>query len=165
MMLSVDDLRSKYGYQIPSGKEAIYATRLATAESRVLAEIGYSEEVRTDYFEGVGRHFQLTCAPVAEIISTTPECDYRYDKRSRALVTKYLVQDLEVTYRTGFDKVPDEILSCIAYTAMHLAKLQASGLMGVTQRTTDGGAETIEQNALPTVVRGLLQRYKVGVLA
>lgn len=48
---------------------------------------------------------------------------------------------------------------------MHLAKLQASGLMGVTQRTTDGGTETIEQNALPTVVRGLLQRYKTGVLA
>lgn len=165
MMLSVDDLRSKYGYQIPQGKEAIYATILATAESRVLAEIGYSEEVRTDYFEGVGRHFQLTYAPVAEIISTTPECEYRYDKRSRALITRYLVHDLEVTYRTGFDKVPDEILSCIAYTAMHLAKLQMSGLMGVAQRTTDGGTETIEQTALPLVVKGLLQHYKSGVLA
>lgn len=165
MILSVDDLRSKYGYQIPQGKEAIYATLLATAESRVLAEIGYSEEVRTDYFEGVGRHFQLTYAPVAEIISTTPECEYRYDKRSRALVTRYLVHDFEVTYRTGFDKVPSEILSCIAYTAMHLAKLQMSGLLGVTQRTTDGGTETIEQNALPLVVKGLLQHYKSGVLA
>lgn len=126
MMISVDDLRSKYGYQIPQGKEAIYATLLATAESRVLAEIGYSEEVRTDYFEGVGRHFQLTYAPVAEIISTTPECEYRYDKRSRALVARYLVHDFEVTYRTGFDKVPSEILSCIAYTAMHLAKSLSS---------------------------------------
>lgn len=165
MLVSVDDLITRYGYKVPQDKRLIFETLLATAEQRVLAEIDYSEKTEVDYFEGTGRHYQLTRKPVREIISLSQNVDYRYDRRSGALITDEDVSDLIVTYITGYEEMPQIILSSIAYTAMHLAKLQSSGLLGVTQRTTDGGAETIEQAVLPTVVRGMLQQFKAGVLA
>lgn len=165
MILTLDDLRTRYGFSFPASQDEYYSALLATAEEEVLAwaeiEQGEVEEIFTEEASG----FVLTHTPVLEVRSVTVdgiECGFRFEKRANYLEPEITGSKVSVKYVCGWPdgEVPSSICTAIAFTAQHLFRLSGAKLLGITQRSAEGGTETIEQSTPPLAVQKMLERFR-----
>ncbi len=169
MLVTVEDLKSTYGFSVSEKSKSEYEAYLLTAEEECLAYAGLEIGEFDEYLEGNGgRFYCLTHKPVLSIDSVTVDgtsVSYRYEKRASRLILGEQAKEgaeIIVSVTLGWEdgKAPSSLKSAIALTVQHLSKLQSAKLMGITSRTTDGGTETIEQSIPPLAVKGLLDRFK-----
>lgn len=174
-VLTVDDLRIKYGFSFPASKDAQFTEYINSSEAACLKYLDRSSfetaEI-TQYFDGnVTNRYVLDYSPVKSITSITlrdgtelSEDDYRVD--SNGILTFYRIHPTEgldamkVEYECGWDNVPSDIKYCIAMTVQYLAKMMATNQAGVSTRNTEGGTESLEQNIPPLAVQKLLSNYR-----
>ena len=166
MLLTLDDLRTRYGFSFPANQESVYQALLATAEEEVLAyaeiELGDVDE----HFPGGDDGYVLTHTPVLTVLGVTVDgvdVDYRYEPRAGFVKCRSAQgSDVIVSYSCGWkeDGVPETILMAIAFTVQHLSKLSAGKLLGINSRNTEGGTETIEQSTPPLAVQKMLERFR-----
>jgi len=173
MLVTVDDLRSKYGFTFSEKADAEYEALLATAEEECLSYAGLEIGNIDEYIEGNGgKIYCLSHKPIVEITSVSIDekpISFRYEARaskivlsSSAPVGSEIVISMKLGWAEGNE--PASLKTAIALTAQHLSKLQSSKQMGVLSRTTEGGTEQIEQSIPPLAVKGLLDRFKLAVL-
>ncbi len=170
MLVTVEELKTAYGFSFTDKANAEYEAILATAEEECLSYAGLEIGDIDEYIDGNGgRVYCLTHKPVLSISSVTIDgnpVSYRYEKRAGKLVLKEDAgegAEIIVSMKLGWDegKEPSSLRTAIALTAQHLSKLQSSKQMGVLSRTTEGGTEQIEQSIPPLAVKGLLDRFKM----
>lgn len=169
MLVTVDDLKSTYGFSVTDKIRGEYEAMLETAEEECLSYAGLEVGELNEYFEGDGgRILCLTHKPIISIDSVTVDgipSSYRFESRASKLVLSSAAREgseIIVTMQLGWKdgKAPSTIRTAIALTVQHLSKLQGAKLMGVLSRSTDGGTEQIEQSIPPLAVKGLLDRFK-----
>lgn len=165
MILTLDDLRTRYGFSFPATQDEYYTALLATAEEEVLAwaeiEQGDVEEIFTEEATG----YVLTHTPVLEVRSVKvdgEECGFRFERRANYLIPNIWGSEVSVSYTCGWKEgeIPESIRTAIAFTAQHLFRLSGAKLLGITQRNTEGGTETIEQSTPPLAVQRMLERFR-----
>lgn len=161
-MVTVDDLRSIYSFDIPKMHEAKYYQLIAIAEDacRAYAEIENGEVI--EWFNG-GDVLPLTHTPIKSISSVTingNETAFTYRPRSKSIHLREEVpfkkDCIEVRYVCGWKEEPMLFNSAVALTVLHLSKLTASRLVGVISRSTEGGSEQYEQEIIPTAAKAQL---------
>lgn len=166
MLLTLEDLRTKYGFSFPSSQEESYMALLGTAEEEVLALAEIEQGDIKEHFAGGDSGYVLTHTPVLEIKSVKvngEEVQYRYEKRANYVaLSSSSDSDVVISYSCGWAEgsVPETIKLAIAFTVQHLAKLQGGKLLGINSRNTEGGTETIEQSTPPLAVQKMLERFK-----
>ena len=166
MLLTLDDLRTKYGFSFPAGQEESYQALLATAEEEVLAYAEIEQGDVDEYFLGGDTGYVLTHTPVLEIKSVTvdgAEAAYRYEKRAGYVsLTSFRGSEVVISYSCGWrdGDAPETIKTAIAFTLQHLMKLSSGKLLGINSRSTEGGTETIEQSTPPLAVQKMLEKYR-----
>ena len=165
MLLTLDDLRSRYGFSFPSSQDEAYQAVLATAEEEVLRYAEIEQGEIEEHFQGGDAGYVLTHTPVLEIGSVKVdgvETAFRYEKRANYIVPASSGSEVVVAYTCGWEegKVPATILMAIAFTAQHLIKLSSGKLLGINSRNTEGGTETIEQSTPPLAVQKMLEPFK-----
>lgn len=182
-MLTTDDLREKFGLVFPATDDARWNELIAVAEAACLHYLGVSAfgtAVFTEYHDGGAdpgtdgkrKSLVLRSQPVVSVGSVTvggavmDKTGYRLDG-----TVLYLYGDIPegtdnvvVEYTAGWtaDTLPHDIRYCIAVTVQYLAKLGSSNEIGVTQRATDGGTESLEQAIPPFAVQKALDCYRMG---
>lgn len=165
-LLTVEDLRSYYGFTFRDSEAESFQAMLDTAEAACLSyagiELGGTVE---EVFEAGLSRLVLTHTPVLSVTSVTAGGEglgFRYEERAETVVLEDEA-DAEVTviYETGFEMYPADLKAAVAVTVQHLNKILKGNLAGVTSRTTAGGTETIEQSIPPMAVKSLLSRYRV----
>lgn len=170
MLVTVEELKTIYGFSFTDKATAEYASLLATAEEECLSYAGLELGDIDEYIDGNGgRSYILTHKPVLEVSSVTINGTpvlFRYEKRARKLVLSSnasegaeIIVSMRLGWETGSE--PSALKTAIALTVQHLSKLQSSKQMGVLSRTTEGGTEQIEQSIPPLAVKGLLDKFKL----
>ena len=166
MLLTLDDLRTKYGFSFPASQDDAYQAILATAEEEVLAYAEIEQGEIEEHFTGGDAGYVLTHTPVREINSVKvngAEVSYRFETRANYVVlTSSSGSEVVVAYTCGWAEgaVPQTILTAIAFTAQHLMKLSSGKLLGINSRSTEGGTETIEQSVPPLAVQKMLESFR-----
>ena len=169
MLVTVEDLKSTYGFSITDKIRGEYEAMLATAEEECLSYAGLEIGELNEYFEGDGgRILCLSHKPVLRIDSVTVDgipVSYRFETRAHKLVLSSVAREgaeIIVTMHLGWEEghAPSSLKTAIALTVQHLSKLQSAKLMGILSRSTEGGSEQIEQSIPPLAVKGLLDRFK-----
>ena len=183
-VLTLNELKTKFGFTIPESRETYYQELLDAAISACYRFMGLKADgtaSRTDYFDGDAERVFLRVTPVASISSISfkkngayeaiPAGCYRVDSES-GILTLYAMPEapapdcIKVVYSAGWSDatVPDDIKYCIAETARYMLKVSTSSQIGVTSRTTEGGTEQLEQGMPPAFVRQHLRRYCLQAL-
>ena len=180
-VITIQDLRLKYAMNFPQSKEAYYTSLINMAQETVAQYIGYDSDLIScsvvEYFDSkeVTDRLVLSVAPVSVIESIVigrenatllSASSYRINNKN-GIVKLYDVDVPEgsdvvkVSYKAGWQNntVPEDLKLCIALTVQNIARLTQNGMVGVTQRTTDGGSETIENKFIPSAVMWQLDRY------
>lgn len=166
MLVTLDDLRTKYGFSFPESQDDAYQAILDTAEESVLAYAEIEQGDIEEYFPGGDAGYVLTHTPVLEVSSVKvdgAEVSFRYEKRANYIaLSSSSGSEVVVSYSCGWKEgnVPQTILTAIAFTAQHLMKLSSGKLLGINSRNTDGGTETIEQSTPPLAVQKMLESYR-----
>ena len=166
MLLTLDDLRTVYGFSFPKSQDETYQALLSTAEEEVLRYAEIEQGDVEEYFPGGDSGYVLTHTPVLEVKSVKvngAEAAYRYEKRANYIkVSSSSGSEVVVAYSCGWaeGKVPETIKTAIAFTAQHLMKLSSGKLLGISSRSTEGGTETIEQSTPPLAVQKMLEPYR-----
>ena len=165
MLLTLDDLRTLYGFSFPASQDAAYTALLETAEEEVLAYAEIEQGDVEEHFLGSDSGFVLTHTPVLEVKSVTidgQEASFRFEKRANYVVPSSSGSEAVVSYVCGWKdgEVPETIKTAIAFTLQHLLKLFSGNLLGINSRTTEGGTEIIEQSTPPLAVQKMLERYR-----
>lgn len=167
MLVSFSDLRSLYGmpYLTPASEDQ-YTNLLLTAEDEVLAYAGIREGKSVEYFDAVGSSAIMLCHhPVKSVevtVSGEPmECEYD-PELNRVLFHSAVYGRVKVEETLGYSEedVPRIVKQCIALTVQYWAKVMNSNLIGVSNRSTDAGNETVEQFEIPLVVKTALDRFR-----
>ena len=168
MLLTLDDLRQSFGFDIPASQETRYEMYLETAEEACLSYASIDIGSVTEYFRG-SDILVLSHSPVLEVQSVTSsdgsQLDFRYEKRAESVVLSAVpAGEVIVKYTCGWvdEKVPATLKTAIAFTVQQLAKLNAARLLGVTSRTTEGGTEVVEQSIPPLAVQKMLDPFRVN---
>lgn len=173
MLVTVEDLKTTYGFSFSDKAKAEYEALLSSAEEECLSYAGLEIGDIDEYIDGNGgKIYCLTHKPVLEIASVTIDgesADYRYEKRANKIVLSKKASDgaeIIVSMKLGWSEgnEPSALKTAIALTTQHLSKLQSSKQMGVLSRTTEGGTEQIEQSIPPLAVKGLLDKFKLVVM-
>ena len=165
MLLTLDDLRTLYGFSFPKSQDEAYAALLATAEERVLSYAEIEQGEVEEYFPA-GKIFVLTHLPVLSVESVKvsgQDIEYRFEKRPNAVILSSEPEsEVVVSYSCGWAEgnVPETIKTAIAFTVQHLMKLSSGKLLGINSRSTEGGTETIEQSVPPLAVQKMLEPYR-----
>ena len=165
MLLTLDDLRTVYGFSFPKSQDEAYQALLATAEEEVLRYAEIEQGDVEEYFPGGDSGYVLTHTPVLEIKSVKVdgmEVSYRYEKRASYVVPASSGSEVVVAYSCGWSEgaVPETIKTAIAFTVQHLMKLSSGKLLGINSRSTEGGTEAIEQSTPPLAVQKMLEPYR-----
>ena len=166
MLLTLDDLRTKYGFSFPESQDDVYQSLLSVAEEEVLAYAEIEQGDVEEHFPGGDAGYVLTHTPVQKVISVKvdgSEANYRFEKRANYVaLSASSGSEVVVSYSCGWneDGVPETIRTAIAFTVQHLSKLQAGKLLGINSRSTEGGTETIEQSTPPLAVQKMLERFR-----
>lgn len=180
-ILTIEELKTKYGFSFSSNKDEQMRSALAAAESVCLKYLGFENEITTSfvqYFDGGYSRFVLKFAPVVRVLNIYIDTErrflepisddfYRLDEKT-GVVTLYCRPApsgrdvMKVEYEAGYSTVPEDIKMCIALTCQQISRLVQSSLVGITSRTTDGGTESIDQNFPTLAVQKTLERYRLG---
>ena len=166
MLLTLDDLRTVYGFSFPKSQDEAYQALLSTAEEEVLRYAEIEQGDVEEYFPGGDSGYVLTHTPVLEVKSVKvngAEVSYRYEKRANYIkVSSSSGSEVVVAYSCGWGEgnVPETIRTAIAFTVQHLMKLSSGKLLGINSRSTEGGTETIEQSTPPLAVQKMLEPYR-----
>ena len=165
MILTLDDLRTVYGFSFPASQDEVYTALLATAEEGVLAYAEIEQGEVSEYFTEESSGYVLTHTPVREVKSVLVddvEVGYRFEPRANFVVPDSTGSTVVVNYTCGWaeGEEPESIKMAIAFTVQHLSKLSAGKLLGINSRTTEGGTETIEQSTPPLAVQKMLERFR-----
>ena len=166
MLLTLDDLRTEYGFSFPESQNDVYQALLATAEEEVLAYAEIEQGDMEEHFPAGDAGYVLTHTPVLEIKSVKvdgSDTNYRYEKRANYVaLSSSSGSEVVVSYSCGWKEgeVPETIRMAIAFTVQHLSKLQGGKLLGINSRNTEGGTETIEQSTPPLAVQKMLERFR-----
>lgn len=170
MILTVEDLKSKYGISVSNLDQL--EILLETAEEECLSYAGLTSKTVEEFFSGGSRIVALSYRPIREISAVTingAEAEYRYDERAASITFPFStpagIDNIKVVYSTGFEegKAPAVLKTAIALTVQHLLKINNAKLIGVTNRAVEGGTEQIEQSIPPLAVKNLLQGYKRSI--
>lgn len=165
MLLTLDDLRKKYGFSFPESQDNAYQAILSTAEERVLSYAEIEQGEVEEHFKGGDSGYVLTHTPVLEVTSVKVdgvEVPYRFEKRANYVALSSSGSEVVVSYTAGWaeDNVPETIKTAIAFTCQHLMKLSSGKLLGINSRNTEGGTETIEQSVPPLAVQKMLESFR-----
>lgn len=167
MLLTLDELRTRYGFSFPESQNTAYQELLDTAEEACLSYASIEQGTVEEFFKGGGDTYVLTHSPVIEVESVKAdglEVGFRYESRSETVVLNSSITGglVEVRYKCGWEegKVPSSLRAAIAFTVQHLSKLNSAKLLGITSRSTEGGTETIEQSVPPLAVQKLLEPFR-----
>lgn len=166
-MVTVDDLRNIYSFDIPKNQESKYAQLILIADEacRAYAEVEEGEVIE---FFSEGDILPLTHTPIKEIssvtVSGTEVTDYVYRARSKSILlmesVPYGKNSIEVSYECGWTEEPRLFNAAVALTVQHLSKLTASRLAGVISRSTEGGTEQWDQEIIPTAAKAQLNFFR-----
>ena len=168
MLVTLDDLRKKFGFSFPESQNDAYLDLLSTAEEACLSYASIEQGTVEEYFKGGERIYVLTHSPVLSVESVKVgerDVAFRYEKRAETVVLESASsEDAEVIikYTCGWEegKVPSSLRTAIAFTVQHLSKLNSAKLLGITSRSTEGGTESIEQSVPPLAVQKLLEPFR-----
>ena len=187
-ILVPEDLRKTYGMNLPASNDAVWQDCIDTAEEqcRRIMDIGRDwMSSRSVFFDGDEAEGGLLPLGRAPIVSCTVRIDdgshtfpsllvegsgYRLDREVGVVVLYgyHHIHDgrdavrCDITYGWTKDDIPEGVRRAIAWTALYISKLTASNQIGVTQRTNDGGTESIEQSMVPNAVYKTLEYYRTG---
>lgn len=185
-VLTCERLRSEFGLNLPVAKDAQWARLIDVAETACFGCLGFDPSgsaEKTEYFDAVGGDtIALRLYPVLEAevwlngsggswSESLGQSQFRLDKQTGVIRlyadNKAGVDSIKVRYRYGWEKdtVPADVLQCIALTVQYLVRLTQSGQIGITQRTADGGTESLEQSIPPLAVKAVLNTYRPGRIA
>lgn len=166
-MVTVEELRSIYSFDIPTSQEAKYSEliRIADDACRTYAEI--EDGSVTEWFDGGSDILPLTHTPIREVDAVTisgSETSFIYKARSKSIQLSFeppvLRNSVEVTYTCGWSEEPRLFKAAVALTVQHLSKLTASRLAGVISRSTEGGTEQYDQEIIPTAAKAQLNYFR-----
>lgn len=166
-MVTVEDLRSIYSFDIPKTQEPKYAELIAVADEACRAYAEIEEGEVQEWFDG-GNICCLTHTPVQKILSVSvagvETSNYIYKARSKSI---HIVEPpfdsnsrVVVSYLCGWTEEPRLFKAAVALTVQHLAKITASRLAGVITRTTEGGTEQYDQEIIPAAAKAQLNYYR-----
>jgi hypothetical protein len=179
-VLSVDELKSKYNFQISDAYRGMYENYIQMATEACFRVIGLSPDGTVeciDYFDSGITNFALYSGPVTEVTSLEI---WNGSEWIKADLTSAIVQlpagivtvrgslpalgnkAIKITYKAGYKEYPADLKMCIAMTVQHLAKQINSNMVGVTSRNVEGGTESIDANIPPLSVQNHLQRLRIG---
>lgn len=187
-ILTPADLRKTYGMNLPATNDVVWQDCIDTAEDqcRRIIDIGRDwkndEDVYFDYEDARNGLLALGRAPIITVsvalddgshtfpTSLASGTDYRIDANAGVVVlygsrTIFDERDAircSITYGWETEDIPEGIRRAVAWTAMYISKMTASNQIGVTQRTNDGGTESIEQAMVPNAVYKTLEYYRTG---
>lgn len=177
--LTVEDLRSSYGFRVADSNLAILERALASAETICLRYIGLGEGLWfdcTDYFDGGRRILSLENAPVLSVDSvsidasrefgeTLGSSDYRVDLKTGTIhlyVSSPEAHDcIRVEYEAGYSRLPEDVAMGIAMTCQKIMSDLQGSAVGVLSRTLEGGSETLDSNLPTLAVRQMLDSYRI----
>jgi hypothetical protein len=132
MIVSLDDLKNFLGLDLDdTTKDSYYTSVLQTAEAKVKAffggEVALNTYTETKQFRG--KVFYTRYFPIVQVISLSidnnPVADFVVGKYF--ILLKNEIQDfttLSITYKAGFETLPQEIYTAIILTAVNIIKLQ-----------------------------------------
>ena len=166
MLLTLNDLRTKYGFSFPESQDDAYQAILDTAEERVLAYAEIDQGEVEEHFPAGDTGYVLTHTPVMEVVSVKidgADVSFRFEKRANYVaLSSSSGSEVVIRYSCGWKEgeAPRTILTAIAFTAQHLMKLSSAKLLGITSRNTEGGTEAIEQSVPPLAVQKMLDSYR-----
>ena len=170
-LLTVDDLRTKYGFRFNKDQDAYFAQMILSAQK---ACAYYMDLDSLSAVTTCTEEFDLIKGQKLLVLSGTPfkalekvyldgvEVAAAMSSRS---TTVYLPENsaskAKVVYSIGWGtEVPEDILYCVAMTVQYMSRMANASLMGKTSQSTDGGSETYEQSVCPLAVRQYLDRYR-----
>lgn len=171
-LLSVDDLRAKYGFRFNKDQDA-YFTQMILSAQRACAD--YMDMDSLSSVVSCTENYELAKGQRILVLSGTPfksvEKVYLDDVEtsswsigSRSAVvylSEHSANTAKVVYTIGWgSSIPEDVLYCVAMTVQHMARMANASLMGKNSLTTDGGSETYEQSVCPLAVRQYLDRYR-----
>lgn len=168
MLVTLDDLRTRYGFSFPESQNDAYSELLSTAEEACLSYASIEQGRVEEHFKGGSSIYVLTHSPVLSVESVKigdGDVAFRYEKRSETVVLGSEASEgveVVVNYTCGWEegKAPSSLRTAIAFTVQHLSKLNSAKLLGITSRSTEGGTESIEQSVPPLAVQKLLEPFR-----
>ena len=170
-LLTVDDLRTKYGFRFNKDQDAYFAQMILSAQKACAyyMDLDSLSAVATcteefDLTKGQ-KLLQLTGTPfkaLEKVYLDGVEVSAAISSRS---ATVYLPENsatkATVIYSVGWGtEVPEDVLYCVAMTVQYMSRMANASLIGKTSQSTDGGSETYEQSVCPLAVRQYLDRYR-----
>ena len=171
--MTLAQLKVRGALTFPDTLNAYYQALLDSAEEACLAYCGIESGNVTEYFNGGVRGFALTHGPVSTIASVEVNGiqlavgSYRLEARAAKLVisggTSPGVDNVKVVYTCSFTE-SELFMQAIALTVQQLAKLESAKQAGITNRTTEGGTEQIEQNVPPLAAKTALNKFMRGFM-
>lgn len=172
MIVTLDELKTKFGFSFPAAKSDVYQSYLNLAEEACLSYAGLEEGTVTEIFDGGSRSFVLTHGPILSISSvkvSDAESPYRFEKRSGSIILPSVPEGtdaVEIKYECGWEegKAPYLLKAAVAFSMQHIAKLNEAKLVGINSRTTEGGTESIDQSVPPLAAQKILARFKQVIL-
>lgn len=165
MLLTLDDLRTTYGFSFPQSQDSSYQAMLMTAEEEVLRYAEIEQGEVEEHFKGGDAGYVLTHTPVLEVTGVKVDGEdvtYRYERRANYVALQSSGSEVVITYTCGWKEgeEPETIRTAIAFTLQHLLKLSAGKLLGINSRSTEGGTEAIEQSTPPLAVQKMLEPFR-----
>lgn len=178
-VLSVADLRDKYGFSFPQNKESYFTNMILASQKACAGYMGMdtlrqlndcTEIFDVDYGQRV---VVLTGQPLVSVqkvyVGSVEVSNYLLDFRTATIRiedTSVVADRIKVEYKIGWGvNLPEDLLYCVAMTVQSMSRTANSSLMGKNSQNTDGGSETYEQSVIPLAVRTYLDKYRMMRLA
>lgn len=176
-VLTVEDLRTKYGFHFSESQEAFFENMILAAQKACARYMDMETLKQTLVCEEV---FDTTPGQRYIVLSGSPlkSVEHVYDgdvdvSSFRVSIKSNVIrmnrglsgQEVVVSYTVGWESVPEDVLYCVAMTVQVMSRMANSGFMGKNSQSTEGGSETIEQAVVPLAVRQYLDRYRLVWMA
>lgn len=178
---------ASYGITYSENSSVLFQNMLDVAERaclRYMCRDSFAVVDHTEYFDGMSCDtLSLKVYPVTAVslyisndrnfTDAVDSSAYRIDKE-KGIIILYPASGfanvsgrdvLKVVYSAGWETLPKDIEAGVAMTCQYATKLLQTSQVGISNRTNDGGVESIEQSLPPLVVQRLLSRYKLEPIA
>lgn len=173
-VLSVEDLRQKYGFHFTDAQNAYFTNMISVAEKACANYLGMEALMQTITWEEIfetakgQRYVILSASPlnaVSKVIDNGEEISsYEAFPQTNVVLLSNGASgsEVRVQYTTGWTSAPEDVVYCVAMTVQAMSRMANAGHMGKTSQSTEGGTEQIEQSVVPLAIRQHLDRYRLG---
>lgn len=173
-VLTVADLRDKYGFNFTDAKNSYFQNLILAAQNACASYMGMDTlkqlNTCTEYIdvEKSQKQIVLRGLPLKSIEhvyngESDETTNFLVDYKTNVVMLKdgATKNQVKVNYTIGWDSnVPTDVLYAVAMTVQYMARMANSALVGKNSQNTEGGSETYEQSVVPSAVRVYLDRYR-----